>query len=395
MIATMIVAVCLLLLAYAGLGVGTLCFLASMHLLRLPALPRFSPATRDLRFAVIVPAHDEEASIGATLTAIAAMDYPPDRYQTFVVADNCEDDTARRAAQAGALVLERRDPEHRGKGYALRHAFDTIVDGPFDAVVVIDADTRPTPNLLRVFAAALAAGKEVAQCRYGTENPQASAISWALALGNLLENDFYHEPQARLGLPTILRGNGMCFTARVLREIPWSAYSITEDTEYGLTLLTCGIGPVYLPEAGVLTRLPETWDQLATQRQRWALGNADIIKGRLPGLLAQAVARRQWLLANAAWSLLIASKPQLCLCALIPTLVGLLIPGGMVLVIWGGTILGGMAGLVLAGMAAMPREGTVLRQLLGFTIVLAGLILSLSKALVTRKQRLWTRTGRS
>lgn len=50
----------------------------------------------------------------------------------------------------------------------------------------------------------------------------------------------------------------MCFTTDILRQYPWDAYSITEDTEYGLTLLEHHISAAYLPEASVITHLPTT-----------------------------------------------------------------------------------------------------------------------------------------
>ena len=81
-----------------------------------------------------------------------------------MVADNCTDDTAAKAAAAGATVMSRVDHERRGKGFALAHAFEKIVaDGRADAVVVIDADTVVSPNLLRAFDARI--GRGLAQYR--------------------------------------------------------------------------------------------------------------------------------------------------------------------------------------------------------------------------------------
>ena len=71
------------------------------------------------RFAILVPAHDEQAVIGRTLASLAALDYPHDRADVWVVADNCTDATAAVAQTHGALVLERRDPARAGKGHAL------------------------------------------------------------------------------------------------------------------------------------------------------------------------------------------------------------------------------------------------------------------------------------
>ena len=68
-------------------------------------------ADASLRFAIVVPAHDEEAGIAATVRSLEGLDYPRDLFRVIVVADNCIDGTAVRARQAGANVLVRRDAQ--------------------------------------------------------------------------------------------------------------------------------------------------------------------------------------------------------------------------------------------------------------------------------------------
>ena len=77
----------------------------------LPARP--SPDGPRPSCAVLVPAHDEEAGLPATLAALWPQLEAGDRL--LVVADNCTDRTAAVARAAGAEVLERRDPDRRGK----------------------------------------------------------------------------------------------------------------------------------------------------------------------------------------------------------------------------------------------------------------------------------------
>ena len=67
------------------------------------------------RFAILVPARDEQASIGGTLAALRALAYPADRVQIVVLADNCTDRTAEVARTAGATVWARTGGE-AGKG---------------------------------------------------------------------------------------------------------------------------------------------------------------------------------------------------------------------------------------------------------------------------------------
>src|ERR1043165_2592953 len=70
-----------------------------------PSPPTYGEPRRKFRF--VVPAHDEEQGIGATVRKLFAGDYPPELFEVWVGADNCSDATAARARDAGATVLER------------------------------------------------------------------------------------------------------------------------------------------------------------------------------------------------------------------------------------------------------------------------------------------------
>src|SRR5262249_11553020 len=131
------------------------------------------------RFFVVIPAHDEAGCIADTVAALrSTLSQRRLPFSIWVVAGNCSDKTAELASQAGAQVLERRDPSRRGKGYALSFFFTHLLAQPeirdSDAVVVIDADTRIDPQLLNAFARRLAAGQDWLQGVSGIANSDAS-----------------------------------------------------------------------------------------------------------------------------------------------------------------------------------------------------------------------------
>ena len=80
----------------------------------------FAKTERQHKYAVLIPARNEETVIGNLLDSIAAQDYPAELISVFVVADNCDDKTAQIAREKGALCYERFDNEHRTKGFAYR-----------------------------------------------------------------------------------------------------------------------------------------------------------------------------------------------------------------------------------------------------------------------------------
>ncbi|MGH7269776.1 MAG: glycosyltransferase, partial [Polyangiaceae bacterium] len=115
----------------------------TMYLAALAVLSREGRAPADAapqtKFDVIVPAHNEEQGIAATVESLLATDFPAGMRRVIVVADNCRDQTEARATEAGAIVLARSDPSKRGKGHALAHAFArSLADGVAGAVVVVD-----------------------------------------------------------------------------------------------------------------------------------------------------------------------------------------------------------------------------------------------------------------
>src|SRR5438105_3281597 len=96
---------------------------------------------------IVIPAHDEEAVIEGTIRA--ALAEADGEIGLLVVADNCADGTADLARSAGARVLVRDDPDHRGKGFALAAAREHLRSDPPDVVIVLDADCRIDDQSLR------------------------------------------------------------------------------------------------------------------------------------------------------------------------------------------------------------------------------------------------------
>ncbi|NUS97256.1 MAG: glycosyltransferase [Gemmatimonadaceae bacterium] len=284
-----------------------------------------APAPRaDTRFDVIVPAHDEEAGIAETVRSLLAIAYPPERFRVIVVADNCTDATAERARSAGARVMERVDPVHRGKGYALAAAFDASASEGFaDAVVVVDADTVVTPNLLGAFAARIARGAEAMQAEYGVRNATASWRTRLIVIAFALFHTTRSLARERLRLSCGLRGNGMCFTHALLRRVPHRAASIVEDIEFGVALGLAGVRVAYVDEAEVLGEMPAQASAARTQRERWEGGRAALARAHVPTLLRHGVERRDRVALDLAADLLVPPLTWLALASLGGTMVSL------------------------------------------------------------------------
>jgi 1,2-diacylglycerol 3-beta-glucosyltransferase len=274
-----------------------------------------APATR---FLILVPAHNEEALLPATLDSLFRLDYPRDLYAVHVVADNCDDRTAELAAARGAHVHERWDPEARGKGYALRWLLERVwaagePSGAIghDAVVILDADSVVTPNFLSAMAARLERGERVIQAYYAVRDPQRS---WGAGLRYAaLTAVHYLRPSGRMALggSTGLKGNGMVFAADIPRRFCWTN-DLAEDVEYHMQLILAGERVTFAPEAVVYAEMPTTLRGAQTQNVRWERGRLEQVRRYVPQLMAAAAsaeaegaagakgARRRFLLFDAA-----------------------------------------------------------------------------------------------
>ncbi len=290
---------------------------ATLAILSRALPPRSYDPTPKTKFDVIVPAHNEELGISSTVTSLLGMDYPPHMRRIVVVADNCTDATAARAAEAGATVLERFDALQRGKGYALAYAFErTLADGAADAVVVVDADTTVTKNLLAAFDARLRSGAAAVQAEYGVANRQASWRTRLMHIGFTLFHDVRSRAREWLGASAGLRGNGMGFSTSVLRAVPHDAFSIVEDVEYGVRLGLAGYRVHYAGDATVFGEMAASEGAARSQRDRWERGRWALARRHARPLLLEGIRRRSLVLLDLAADLLVPPLTYVVLAAL-------------------------------------------------------------------------------
>lgn len=275
------------------------------------------------RFAFLIPAHNEERGISATLESLLKeLDYPKELFDIFVVADNCTDSTAEIARRYDVRVLERQDAENRGKGFALKYAIPIILEETkCDGILILDADCILDRHALRSFDARLSITPErPLQLNYVVDNPDESSLSYLLGIANCLENEFFYVPKDALGLFVMLRGTGMFLPRTVLRKYPWEAFSIVEDTDYTLQLLNGGVSAGFLGEAKVYSAFPAEQETLNVQRKRWIGGTLVFSMFRGAPLISRGLFTFRLRLLDAGFTLMILSRPLILFQLLLTTL---------------------------------------------------------------------------
>ncbi len=355
------------------------------------------------RFAVLIPAHDEERLIGSTLDSLASVDYPRELVSVHVVADNCTDDTVSIARDRGVEVHERIDPEAGGKGPALVWAWDRLRrrGDDHDAAVIIDADTVVNAGFLTAVAAELDSGAQVVQSYYAVRDAEASPVT-AFRQAALAARH-YLRPLGRttLGGTAGLHGNGMVFAAPVLAAHQWSSH-LTEDVELQIELLLDGTRVAFAPDAVVQAEMPVSVAASQTQHERWERGRIEMARRYLPVLARRALSARGAdrvayadaaadlavppfsvvVAASAAWSTLVLTR------ALVRRRVGV---AGVAAT----SVVAAQAAYVLSGLRMVGARRAVYQSLLGAPRLVAWKIRLWVRQIGGRRDVVWTRTARN
>ena len=250
------------------------------------------PSSSRQRLLVVVPAYDEGPSIAKTVLSCKALQYPASLFEVLVIADNCSDDTALQARQAGARVLERFDAKKKSKGHAIEYLIETLIQsGEFDsldALVIIDADSTVHPALLGRFSQELERGSDWIQCYDCVGNADQSWRTRLMAYGFSLINGVTLLGLRALGLSAGLRGNGMCVSTEGLRRVPWTANGLAEDLEYSWSVRIAGGRIVFIRDVAVYaTMLTKGGIASANQRRRWEFGRS-VVRRKLLGPLLRS-----------------------------------------------------------------------------------------------------------
>ena len=266
----------------------------------------------------LVPAHNEGAPVADVVAALLAQLGPADR--AIVIADNCTDDTAAAAVRGATppggttdprfTLLERTDPDRRGKGYALDYALGHVAaesgDGTLPAAAfILDADCRVSPGGVdELLSACVATGRPV-QARTLCEvdartDAEALGVMAVSELGLLFKNYVRPRGARRLGLPCQLMGTGMALPGAMLDAARSRAAArgggvfggdLAEDMQMGVDAALAGTPPLFLPGVRVTSPLPTSLRGFDGQRTRWEQGHLQTLTGGVPKLLKAGVLR--------------------------------------------------------------------------------------------------------
>lgn len=258
-------------------------YTAVMGILFLIPWKKYPVASPKTRFAVLLPARNEETVIPHIIESLQAQDYPKELYDIIVIPNNCTDDTEGAALKAGAKVMHCTGPVST-KGEVLHQILDCIM-GSYDAYLVFDADNIVDPRFLARMNDAIAAGAKVAKSRQCALNPYDNWVSGGYDLYFQSHTLLHNRGRAPLNLSAKLVGTGFMVSDSLLQEMGgWNTETLTEDIEFAVQCAMQGQRVYFVPDALTYDEQPLSFQVSMRQRWRWSAGVqsvANLYTGRL------------------------------------------------------------------------------------------------------------------
>ena len=258
------------------------CTVLLIHALYLRARHRAADLGGDApTVSIIIPAHNEEASIRKSIEAAVEDDYP--RKEIIVVDDGSNDRTyeyARPYVQNGRIKLFKRDSSSGSKTGALNYGF-TFSTGELS--IVVDADSLIERHAVREATryfdsksvVAVSGNIKVLSGDGGITN----LLTKLQAYEYMLSFEIGRRLQALIGTLVISPGAFTCFRSSVGRQVGlFDSDTITEDFDFSVKMRKAGYRIDFAPRAIAWTYCPATWRSWVRQRTRWSHGQISTLR---------------------------------------------------------------------------------------------------------------------
>ena len=237
---------------------------------------KFKPAKNKHKYAILIAARNEKNVIGNLIDSINKQDYDMSLVTTFVVADNCTDNTAEIARNHGAVCYERFDNEHRTKGYALEYLLDRIEEDygrmSFEGYFIFDADNLLNTDYISRMNDAFDSGEKIITSYRNTKNFDENWIASTYALHWIRSIRANHRARSILHLATNIQGTGFLFTNEIVKN-GWHYTSLTEDRALTADAVAQGYQITYQDKAMFYDEQPTSLKVALRQRIRWSKGH--------------------------------------------------------------------------------------------------------------------------
>lgn len=242
------------------------------------------------RFAIVIPARNEEKVIGNLLDSLKKQKYPKELYDTFVLLNNCNDKTKEVALENDAQIIECAEGIN-SKGEALKYGFKYLKDNfeCYDAFIIFDADNVVHPQFIEKMNDALCNGYQLAQGYRDSKNPHDSWISNCYTLYYMIQNHFFNRARMNIGQSSFINGTGFMISKERIYQKGYNPKSMTEDIELSVKCAINNEEIAFVKEAITYDEQITTLKESFKQRIRWSIGTNQCLLNYAPNLIQQGI----------------------------------------------------------------------------------------------------------
>lgn len=229
------------------------------------------------KFAVIIPARNEEKVISNLIESISAQNYPNELIDVYVIADNCNDNTEEIAKKMGATVYSRKNIKLIGKGFAMKEFFTHIKESKgfkfYDGYVVFDADNILDNNYFTEINNVFDNGYKIVTGYRNSKNFGQNWVSASTGVWFLRDCVFMHKVRMKLGITSNVTGTGFVVSSDIIESCNgWNYHLMTEDIEFSVDQVIKGEIVGYAHDAIYYDEQPISFAVSWKQRKRWVRG---------------------------------------------------------------------------------------------------------------------------
>lgn len=237
------------------------------------------------KVTIVVPAHNEEIVVAQTVQAILDLNYPADRVELLLYADNCDDQTVNEMKRVVETPRYRnrdvRIIDRTGKGGKAGVLNDALEIAHGDYIGVYDADAMPEKNALYFLVKKVLEDPERHVAVFGrnkTRNAQQNFLTKCINQEIVVTQRIQHCAIWHMFKIGRIPGTNFIINRDFVKSIGgWRDGALTEDTDISFKIMQSGklIALAYNSEA--FQQEPERLHDYYFQRLRWAKGNYQVV----------------------------------------------------------------------------------------------------------------------
>jgi len=233
--------------------------------------------------AILIPAHNEERVIGATIASMLELEYPKDKLKIIVINDGSGDrtkeiilDYARQDARVQLYDVPKGEGG-KGKSRALNLG---IKQAHAEVIAVYDADNTPDKHALKYLVANLIADPELGAVlgKFRTVNKNVNLLTKFINIETLSFQSMLQAGRWQMQSVATLPGTNFVMWSWLINQLNgWDEEALTEDSELSIRIYEEGYKIKFIPYSITYEQEPQEWKVWIKQRMRWVRGNNYVI----------------------------------------------------------------------------------------------------------------------